>query len=89
MKKFEKEVEEESKPPAVRELNEPIFKKLEDFKSKNADYHLIEKNRQVEKIRYIFEVPEREDALKCYSFFKTHNINSNRDDYDFPLKEKM
>ena len=48
--------------------------KLSEYGAKNIRDFLMTQQRDCNsKIRYLFEIPERENALSCYKFFNEHN----------------
>ena len=46
-------------------------------------------SNMLDKIRYLFEIPDRENALKCYDFFNKHNRRIGEEGYELKLKEQM
>jgi len=70
------EQEGENSPPTpnIRELNCAVMAKLRQYNAQQvSDSVLRDKNGDADRIRYVFDIPERDASIDCFRFFCSHN----------------
>jgi hypothetical protein len=76
--------------------------KLNQFNAKDiSDSVIRDKNGDADRIRFVFDIPERQESVDCFRFFSAHNRElakvrkaaeqaegeAAKSSYDFPIKE--
>lgn len=76
-----------------------MLAKLQEYDAKDVKDHLMinhqrseeNNNKNNDKIRFMFHIPDKDLALKCYSFFTHYNndLRKGKKHEDFDIKEQI